>query len=294
MDLEEYLHHHHGIARLSELEALFPNVRSYCRKRGVHQKQGLLVSPLAEGPDRIAALSGALLTGRYAAARHNLPLIDAPAAIDLAVPHTHGRPPTAARSSGVVVHRERFPLFADPDCPWLASVRTTVNHLVRHESRLGAVAALDHVRHKNLMPLDGIVIPGGGPFLPKVREALRRSRTGVRSPLETVVRLQLEDAGIEVETAVLIDSVGEVDMLVAGWLVVETDGQQHADLSQWHTDRERDLRLMERGYVVVRVTYDHALQERTAPLVRELLDRYPDHPRPLRGDFRSWVRTSVR
>lgn len=51
---------------------------------------------------------------------------------------------------------------------------------------------------------------------------------------------------------------------------------------------------MERGYVVVRVTYDHALQERTAPLVRELLDRYPDHPRPLRGDFRSWVRTSVR
>lgn len=185
-----------------------PQCRSYCRKRGVHQKQGLLVSPLAEGPDRIAALSGALLTGRYAAARHNLPLIDAPAAIDLAVPHTHGRPPTAARSSGVVVHRERFPLFADPDCPWLASVRTTVNHLVRHESRLGVVAALDHVRHKNLMPLDGIVIPSGGPFLPKVREALRRSRTGVRSPLETVVRLQLEDAGIEVETAVLIDSVG--------------------------------------------------------------------------------------
>lgn len=51
--------------------------------------------------------------------------------------------------------------------------------------------------------------------------------------------------------------VGRVDLLVDGWLVVETDGFTfHADRASYREDRCRDAALSHSGYVWLRFTYE--------------------------------------
>ncbi|WP_257210470.1 endonuclease domain-containing protein [Actinomyces ruminis] len=82
---------------------------------------------------------------------------------------------------------------------------------------------------------------------PGSKQALRRlamASPRARSPLETMARLQLYDAGIPFEDGVDIRHVGEVDLLVAGWLVLELDGYSyHEDEYQFGLDRRRDREL---------------------------------------------------
>ncbi|WP_424466736.1 type IV toxin-antitoxin system AbiEi family antitoxin domain-containing protein [Pseudoclavibacter helvolus] len=82
------------------------------------------------------------------------------------------------------------------------------------------------------------------------------------SGTETRMRLWLRGRGHRVEAQVFFDSVGFVDLVVDGWLVIECDSREfHGSLAAFMTDRGRDLLLASMGFVVVRLTYEQVMSE---------------------------------
>lgn len=76
------------------------------------------------------------------------------------------------------------------------------------------------------------------------------------SPLESIGRYDLLDAGYDLETQQYVAGVGRVDFVIDGWLVVELDGRLfHEDAVQFEEDRRRDAELVRRGFVVLRFTW---------------------------------------
>ena len=76
------------------------------------------------------------------------------------------------------------------------------------------------------------------------------------SGIETLVRLMLIEAGIPFELQVSFRGIGAVDFVVAGCVVVETDGHLgHDDPASRLRDYRRDAALVRLGYSVVRLNY---------------------------------------
>ncbi|QPL05109.1 MULTISPECIES: hypothetical protein [Actinomyces] len=87
------------------------------------------------------------------------------------------------------------------------------------------------------------------------RQRLTKAEPGCRSPLETRARLALRSMGLHVEVAPVIENVGEADLLVEGWLIVECDGFEfHSSCGQFEKDRHRDQQALADGYVPVRLS----------------------------------------
>ncbi|MFO7689264.1 MAG: DUF559 domain-containing protein [Cryobacterium sp.] len=79
---------------------------------------------------------------------------------------------------------------------------------------------------------------------------------GCASGLETLARLHLRGHNLRVRVQVQIAGVGRVDLVVGDRLVIELDSRKHhTDRDAYERDRSRDLELVRRGYLVVRVTY---------------------------------------
>ncbi|WP_245690631.1 DUF559 domain-containing protein [Actinomyces ruminicola] len=69
-----------------------------------------------------------------------------------------------------------------------------------------------------------------------------------------------------------ISRVGEVDLLVDGWPVLELDGYSyHEDEYQFGLDRRRDRELTRRGYRVVRFTRQDVEAGRVGAEIQDLL-----------------------
>jgi len=67
-----------------------------------------------------------------------------------------------------------------------------------------------------------------------------------------------------------------VDLLVAGWLVVELDGYEyHSDMWTFDHDRARDRELTRQGYTVVRFTANNVRSGRIVDDVRRVLTAHP-------------------
>ena len=114
------------------------------------------------------------------------------------------------------------------------------------------------------------LLRGPGSKLALERLALASPRA--RSPLETLARLQLHEAGVPFEDGVMIPHVGEVDIVANGWLVLELDGYTyHEDEFQFGLDRRRDRELIRQGYRVARFTRQDVKARRIALEVPELL-----------------------
>lgn len=76
--------------------------------------------------------------------------------------------------------------------------------------------------------------------------------------------------------------MGRVDFLVGQCLVIEVDSRaHHTDPENYHRDRLRDQRLVSRGYIVIRLTYEQvmfdlaATIERIVPLIARGAHRRP-------------------
>lgn len=94
----------------------------------------------------------------------------------------------------------------------------------------------------------------------RARTALSRARGDADSAIEVVVRLILEDAGLEVRSQVPIEGVGRVDFLVEGFLVVEVDGAAfHSDRKALRRDRHRNNMTILGGYRVLRFCYEDVM-----------------------------------
>lgn len=82
------------------------------------------------------------------------------------------------------------------------------------------------------------------------------------SGTETMLRIWLNQHRIKYRTQVKIEEVGRVDFLVGKRLVIEVDSQTyHRTEEAYRNDRERDRKLVARGYLVMRLTYEEVTGE---------------------------------
>ncbi len=290
MDAYQYVRDRGGIVTTAQLRRARRDAETFLARPDVKVVGNLAFLPGVVHADQVRArLHGGVITCVSAARHHGIPLRGQPGVVHLAVPSSRTRVRNRGSRTDVVVHRETQPISTSAGRVWLADPATTVNRMLLCCDEVDAVIALDHVLTRKTVRTEQIRVPGTGPSARRVRRAVARCRPGARSLLETVARLDLEDAGIPVEVAVRIDGVGEVDMLVGGKIVVETDGKGHAEELQWLADRERDLRLAERGFVVVRLTYKQVMAGRTVPVVRRMLAGLEQMPVPERVPFTGGV-----
>lgn len=127
-----------------------------------------------------------------------------------------------------------------------------------------AVAALDSTLHKQLVPPSAVdVVFAAAPRrLAPLRDLIDpRCMSGI----ETIVRLILVDLGVRFEPQVAFRGIGTVDFVVAGCVVIETDGHLGHDGEEAALrDYARDLALEALGYIVVRLNYKQVMFEREA------------------------------
>ena len=91
----------------------------------------------------------------------------------------------------------------------------------------------------------------------KRRRDIGRISTLAGSGTETRVRRYLERRGVRVREQVQIEGVGRVDLLVGERLIIECDSVAHHDSpAAYYVDRRRDADAVERGFVVLRLTWE--------------------------------------
>lgn len=99
-----------------------------------------------------------------------------------------------------------------------------------------------------------------GPGSVRQRNILSLTDGRAGSPIETVARVALRAAGLQVRCQVFIADVGRVDLLIDGWLVVEIDGYAyHSSRDQFRADRRRANRLVQQGYSLLRFSYEDVM-----------------------------------
>jgi len=94
-----------------------------------------------------------------------------------------------------------------------------------------------------------------GPRNGRARDVLTWVDRGADSLLETLARTYFRQVGIRVDPQVYLERVGQVDLLLEGWLVVELDGRHHAEWAQVRKDHRRNNESVLQGYTVLRYYY---------------------------------------
>lgn len=122
-----------------------------------------------------------------------------------------------------------------------------------------AIATLDSALNKGL--IDMVDLAEVFAALPRRFAALRSFIDGrAQSGPETLVRLMALSLGCRVELQARLDGVGNVDLLLDGWLVVECDSKAfHSSWKQQLNDRRRDLGVAALGLATLRLTAEDVL-----------------------------------
>ena len=88
------------------------------------------------------------------------------------------------------------------------------------------------------------------------------ARADADSGLESLIRLRLHRIGIAVRTQVPVSGVGEVDIVIGDFLIVEADGREnHAREKERSKDLRRDAAAAAAGYTTLRFTYELIVDE---------------------------------
>lgn len=142
----------------------------------------------------------------------------------------------------------------------LAPIAEVLARVLRCRPEGEAVVMVDSALNKRLVTAEEIAPLLGGPGARSALATLDRCHPSSRSVIESVARLALEGAGMRVAAGVRIEGVGEVDLLVDGWLVVECDGfAYHSGRTEYRDDRRRDRALAARRFVVLRFTWEELM-----------------------------------
>ena len=197
-----------------------------------------------------------------AAPIYELPILmeERPQKTHLSVSYNRGMHPSKLRRfDDVCVHREQF--VSDKERhTHVASIGTVLERVLVCMPLKVSLPMLDAARNRGLYDVSTLTIPPTGSRLPHLREALSLSSDRARSILETVARLQLIDMGLTPQVGVWIEGVGEVDMIILDFIVIEVDGWAfHSSKEQREKDLKRDRELLRRGFVVLRFTYDDVM-----------------------------------
>jgi very-short-patch-repair endonuclease len=254
-------------------------------RRGVWSapRRGVLaVVPLSDDSNAALAAAAAALvrpghviSHRSAVALLGLPVLHRPAHPEL----TATIPATSGARRNVTVYRARLPVADRTE--WFGAAMTivarTIVDLARVDRLQGLVAA-DAALHERLVTtsdlsrqLEGCA---GWPGAARARDVLAAASSLAESPLETLTRLCLLDAGIPSPELQVRIGRDRVDML---WrherVVVEADGRlKYRDDELWK-EKRRQERIERLGFRVVRVLWadvvDHP--DETAARVRAAL-----------------------
>ena len=261
MDLNEELRKRHGITKLSSLRhaELTPTMLP----QPIGHYRGWIYDKNSFTLDQVRAfVYNACISCVSAAQIYELPILmeERPQKTHLSVSYNRGMHPSKLRRfDDVCVHREQF-LSDEERRTHVASIGTVLERVLVCMPLKVSLPMLDAARNRGLYDVSTLTIPPTGSRLPHLREALSLSSERARSILETVARLQLIDMGLTPQVGVWIEGVGEVDMIILGFIVIEVDGWAfHSSKEQREKDLKRDRELLRRGYVVLRFTYDNVM-----------------------------------
>lgn len=261
MDLNEELRKRHGITKLSGLRhaELTPTMlpQSIGHYRGwIYDKNSFTLDQVR------AFVYNACISCVSAAQIYELPILmeERPQKTHLSVAYNHGMHPSKLRRfDDVCIHREQS-ITDEEKRTHVASIGTVLERVLVCMPLKISLPMLDAARNRGLYDVSTLTIPPTGSRLPHLREALSLSSERARSILETVARLQLIDMGLTPQVGVWIEGVGEVDMIILDFIVIEVDGWAfHSSKEQREKDLKRDRELLRRGYVVLRFTYDDVM-----------------------------------
>lgn len=126
-------------------------------------------------------------------------------------------------------------------------------------------AAIDSARNESKRPalLDDAAVTRLRELLPDhLRPAVDRSDPRAESAGETFIRLGVEDAGIPFDLQVWLTDIYRADLLIDGWLPIESDGMRyHGTPAGVAHDRERDATLSRLGAPPLRFSHRQATDE---------------------------------
>jgi len=194
-------------------------------------------------------------------------------------PHAFAHVALAPNAARLRTPRDRFRRLSNElldgcELHWLASVDDTASSVhtvgvvdaliqaVRCQPVELAVAALDSALCERLIrPSDVDTIFEA---LPRTYRHMRDLVDGrCMSGIETIVRLILLELGVLFEVQVAVRGVGTVDFVVAGCVVIETDGHLGHDGEVGSLrDYARDVALAARGFTVLRFNYKQVMFDR--------------------------------
>ena len=278
MDLNEELRKRHGITKISSLRhaELTPTMlpQSIGHYRGwIYDKNSFTLDQIR------AFVYNACVSCVSAAQIYELPILmeERPQKTHLSVAYNRGMHPSKLRRfDDVCIHREQY-VSDEERRTHVASIGTVLERVLVCMPLKVSLPMLDAARNRGLYDVSTLAIPPSGSRLPHLREALSLSSDRARSILETVASLQLIDMGLTPRVGVWIEGVGEVDMIILGFIVIEVDGWAfHSSKEQREKDLKRDRELLRRGYVVLRFTYDDVMNgdfAREVPISVEALRR---------------------
>ena len=220
----------------------------------------------------IARVHRGLITCEHAAAHYRLPLPSSPKTLHVLIPRGHKAAPLWGEHQHETRDLPPVPLSAFPVAP----LARCLADLLCCAQEWTALVAADAALHQGRVTYEqvGTYLRGSRRVLGRRR--LQRTSSRARSPLETLARIQLRGAGLDVVDGVEIGGVGEVDLLIAGWLVVELDGYEyHSDMWAFDQDRSRDRELARLGYTSIRFTANNVRSGRIVDEVRRVLAAHP-------------------
>ena len=261
MDLNEELRKRHGITKLTSLRhaELTPTMLP----QSIGHYRGWIYDKNSFSLDQVRAfVYNACISCVSAAQIYELPVLmeERPQKTHLSVAYNRGMHPSKLRRfDDVCIHREQ--LVSDKERrTHVASIGTVLERVLVCMPLKVSLPMLDAARNRGLYDVSTLTIPPTGSRLPHLKEALSLSSERARSILETVARLQLIDMGLTPKVGVWIEGVGEVDMIILGFIIIEVDGWAfHSSKEQREKDLKRDRELLRRGYVVLRFTYDDVM-----------------------------------
>lgn len=220
----------------------------------------------------IARVHRGLITCEHAAAHYRLPLPSSPKTLHVLIPRGHKAAPLWGEHQHETRDLPPVPLSAFPVAP----LARCLADLLCCAQEWTALVAADAALHQGRVTYEqvGTYLRGSRRVLGRRR--LQRTSSRARSPLETLARIQLRGAGLDVVDGVEIGGVGEVDLLIAGWLVVELDGYEyHSDMWSFDQDCSRDRELARLGYTSIRFTANNVRSGRIVDEVRRVLAAHP-------------------
>lgn len=177
----------------------------------------------------------------------------------------------------------RLSQFWWPEPDVVATLRECLRQVIAFHDPLTALIVIESALEHRLIGLPDV--PELSADAPRrTRQFLSRARCDAQSGTETKVRSFLESRNVTVQSQVVIDGVGRVDLLVGKCLVIELDSTaHHTGVTNYASDRRRDLVLQTNGYRVLRLTYEQVFfdWERTRDMLMSVIRRREHRSSPV-------------